>query len=475
MVLEYYKLREQPFGVTPDARYLYASATHREALASLLYGVQVGRGFVALIAKPGMGKTTLLFRALQQLQSRAKVVFLFQTIYTPVDFLRAVLSDLGVAETQGSFIDLQLRLNQVLTELSRAGKPLVVIIDEAQNLDDSVLELVRMLSNFETSREKLIQIILSGQPQLADKLSSPRLLQLRQRISIFACLKPFSAEETALYIDHRLRTAGYSADAPLFTPGALELIAKYSEGIPRNINNLCFNALSIGCALKRKTIDCDILSEVIGDFDLEPLRENLSPAPRPEHNAAQLPQVTVPAASASPMLNAWPEALPPRPEQNVAQQPRVPIFTAASASPILKVWPWKLGVASAVLACVALGALGGVIFQSHRSTAIRSSISDAKPAPSPATAKQAPQVATASLVRVTPGQTLYWICVENFGSCNAERLQEIHTLNPWLSDLNHIETGQTIRVPIVQGALRPTQSSAEPSGHELAQKRDTNE
>ncbi len=195
MVLDYYKLREQPFGVTPDSRYLFLSATHREALASLLYGIEAGRGFIALIAKPGMGKTTLLFHALNQLRNKARTVFLFQTICTPVDLLRALLTDLGVRETQGSLIQMQLRLNELLVEQSRLGKRVVVVIDEAQNLDDSVLELVRMLSNFETSREKLIQIILSGQPQLAEKIASPELVQLRQRVSMFARLKPFSPED----------------------------------------------------------------------------------------------------------------------------------------------------------------------------------------------------------------------------------------------------------------------------------------
>ena len=205
MVLDYYKLREQPFGVTPDSRYLFLSATHREALASLLYGIEAGRGFVALIAKPGMGKTTLLFHALNQLREKARTVFLFQTICTPVDLLRALLTDLGVQETRGSLVEMQLKLNEILAEQSRSGKRVVVVIDEAQNLDDSVLELVRMLSNFETSREKLIQIILSGQPQLAEKIASPELVQLRQRVSIFARLKPFSAEDTAAL--HRSQTA----------------------------------------------------------------------------------------------------------------------------------------------------------------------------------------------------------------------------------------------------------------------------
>ncbi len=269
MILDYYRLREQPFGATPDSRYLFASETHREALASLLYGVAAGRGFVALIAMPGMGKTTLLFESMRQLRRNAKTVFLFQTISTPLEFLTALLADLGVEETQGGLIALQAKLNDILVEQARRGERLVVVIDEAQNLNDSVLEFARMLSNFETEQQKLVQIILSGQPQLAVKLASPQLMQLRQRISMVAYLRPLSAEETELYVSHRLRLAGHKSDKPLFTSAALQLIARHSKGIPRNINNLCFNALSLGCALKRKMIDVEIIKEVIADLDLD--------------------------------------------------------------------------------------------------------------------------------------------------------------------------------------------------------------
>ena len=164
---------------------------------------------------------------------------------------------------------MQLKLKDLLLEEFRVGKRVVMVIDEAQNLDDSVLELVRMLSNFETSREKLIQIVLSGQPQLAEKIGSPDLVQLRQRVSIIARLNPFSAKETALYIEHRLRMAGYSFDMPLFTKDALALIAQYSEGVPRNINNLCFNSLALGCALKQKPIDAGVVREVLSDLSLD--------------------------------------------------------------------------------------------------------------------------------------------------------------------------------------------------------------
>jgi general secretion pathway protein A len=272
MVSQHFKLREQPFGVTPDPKFLYASASHREALASLLYGLQSGLGFVSLIAKPGMGKTTLLFDVLRRLRDTRTTVFLFQTITTPVDLLRAILIDLGIKDVRESLVDLQTQLNKVLLNQCAAHKSVVVVIDESQNLNDSVLETVRMLSNFETSSHKLMQIILAGQPQLAEKLMTPDLLQLRQRISIFAHLTPLSTTETAAYILHRLRFAGLETEASIFTPSAVALIARHSEGIPRNINNLCFNSMSLAFALKRTEIDSEIVDEVISDLNV---REHL--------------------------------------------------------------------------------------------------------------------------------------------------------------------------------------------------------
>ncbi len=287
MVLDYYELREQPFGVTPDSRYLFLSASHRRALASLLHGVDTGSGLVALIAETGLGKTTLLFQALSQLQEKALTAFLLQTVCTPMDLLRSILTGLGIQERQGSLIHMQLRLKEVLMEQSRRGKRVVVIIDEAQSLDNSVIELAQTLSNFETSREKLIQIILAGQPQLGERIAWTEFDQLRQRASIVASLEPFSREDTELYIDHRLRIAGYASEAPLFTRDALALIAEHCQGVPRNINNLCFNSLSLGCALQSNPIDRHIVREVIADFDLERWVKRSPVAARPEQIGSQ--------------------------------------------------------------------------------------------------------------------------------------------------------------------------------------------
>jgi general secretion pathway protein A len=458
MVLDYFNLREPPFGVTPDSKYLYLGETHREALASITYGVEAGCGFVALIATPGLGKTTLLFQAMNQLRDKARTVFLFQTVCTPLDLLRSLLSGLGIREFKGSLTEMQLKLKEVLLEEFRLGKRVVVVIDEAQNLDDSVLELVRMLSNFETSREKLIQIVLSGQPELAEKIASPELVQLRQRVSIVARLQPFSAKETALYIEHRLRMAGYSFDVPLFTKDALALIAEHSEGIPRNINNLCFNSLALACALRQKPIDAGIIREVVGDLSLDRFRKP-------------------PAAAASKQERAT---------------GGIPAFLAAASAS-----PWFTGslVKVAVAAAIVL-ALGGTLLGGHRWKAAQVAGPAKSVTPAPAAAP-APLVAGAgrpvplepqaapvgagmrpaaaanrapamesvtNTVQVTPGKTLLRICVDNFGKCDPAILQEIHRLNPALSNPDHIEAGQSIRIPATPWVSRAsvTEPGAKP-------------
>src|SRR5207249_2835643 len=180
MFLEFYGLNEQPFGVTPDPRFIYPSRTYSKAFNSLSCGIEAGRGFQALIAKPGMGKTTLVFQLLKQLKQTSRAVFLFETQGDSGDLLHHLLSalQLDVAEQDQDIVSMHRKLNQVLVRELLAGRRFVLIIDECQNLDDSVLETVRLLSNFETPQTKLMQIILVGQTQLADKLLSPSLAQL---------------------------------------------------------------------------------------------------------------------------------------------------------------------------------------------------------------------------------------------------------------------------------------------------------
>jgi type II secretory pathway predicted ATPase ExeA len=270
MLSRYYGFREDPFGASPDPRCLYQSSTHCEALASLKYAYSSNRGFITLIASPGMGKTTLLFRFLEEIRHSARTAFIFDidAQCEPREIVSFILRDIGIVPGRDhAEMHEQLRL-AVLAE-AKAGRRFVVVIDEAQNLSDAALEVVRMLSNFETSRAKLMQVVLAGQPQLADTLMKPSLLQLRQRISTFCRIERLSVEQTKAYIDHRLSFVGYDGP-PLFTAEAVSRLTAASQGIPRNINNLCFNALSLCCAMNRKQVDDAMVAEVIADQQLIP-------------------------------------------------------------------------------------------------------------------------------------------------------------------------------------------------------------
>ncbi len=270
MFLEFYGLNEQPFGVTPDPRFLYMGPAQQEAFSSLVYGIETGRGFMALIASPGLGKTTILLRLMEYLRESARTAFLFQLHTNSQEFLRNLITDLDIEPLGHDLGNLQRQLGDVLIQEAKSGRRIVVAIDEAQNLDFDILETVRMISNFETPQAKLLQIVLAGQPQLADKLTSPHMEQLRQRVSIITHSSTLKGDDISKYVDHRLRVAGYTGNG-LFTPSALGLIGTYSHGIPRNINNLCFQALSLGYAKNQKKIDDAILREVIADLNLESL------------------------------------------------------------------------------------------------------------------------------------------------------------------------------------------------------------
>lgn len=263
-LLEYFGLREQPFGVTPDPRYLYFSPSHAEAFASLIYAIEAKRGFSALIAEPGMGKTSLLFHLLDKMQHSARTAFLFQPEPDQHGLLRSLLSDLGINTELQSVSEMHEVLNDLLLVESRTGKHFVLVIDEAQDLDDSVLESVRLLSNFETAQTKLMHIVLAGQPALANRLARPELTQLRQRIAAWAGLSPLTSAECGAYIDHRLKVAGYEG-TNLFPAASRALIASASRGLPRNINHICFGCLSLAFAKQVQQMDSGIVRDVLRD------------------------------------------------------------------------------------------------------------------------------------------------------------------------------------------------------------------
>lgn len=273
MFLQFYGMREQPFGVTPDPRFIHFSRTHREALSTLFCGIQDHRGFLALIAPPGTGKTTLLFYLLERLQASARTVFLFDTPSDPEDLMLYLASDLGLNTAGLRSFNMRQQFDALLSKERLAGKNVVIVVDEAQNLSHPVLEKLRMLSNFECGTHKLLQIVLAGQPSLATRLARPDLLQLRQRLSTVTGIAPLAEGEVCAYVQHRLTVAGCGGE--LFTRNALALVAAESGGTPRTINILCYNALALGCAQKRKRIDSDIIEEAAKDLALETIKRGV--------------------------------------------------------------------------------------------------------------------------------------------------------------------------------------------------------
>jgi len=243
MYLSYYGFKEMPFNITPDPRFLFLSPTHQEALQHLKFGVRERKGFIVLIGEVGCGKTTLCRRFLNELDpARFDTALILNPRVTETQMLKAILRELGETKLARSQVDLVSQMNRVLLERIGRGRDIVLIIDEAQNLSFEVLEQVRLLSNLETDKQKLLQIVLLGQPELKEILARDELRQLRQRILVHYELHPLSRRDMIHYIQHRLTLAGGSG-RPAFTPWALREIHKASRGIPRIVNNLCDKAM----------------------------------------------------------------------------------------------------------------------------------------------------------------------------------------------------------------------------------------
>lgn len=262
MYLSFYGLKARPFNTTPDPSFLYLAPAHREALAQLLYGVHERKGFIVLTGEVGTGKTTLLQTLVQRLDGDAAVAFLFNSTLPFDGVLEYMLEDLGIAKAGESRAQRLFALNNFLIERRRAGQTTILILDEAQNLDPPTLEQVRLLSNFETPTEKLLQILLVGQPELEAKLQLPELRQLRQRIGLRCSIPPLTPEETTDYIRTRLRIAG-ARDSGLFTDRAVARISEYAGGIPRVINIVCDHCLLFGYADQKRMADRDIVEQAI--------------------------------------------------------------------------------------------------------------------------------------------------------------------------------------------------------------------
>ena len=278
MYCAYYGLVRRPFEMTPDPAFLYLGETHREGLATLVYGVQSGKGFVLLTGEVGTGKTTLLHALLGQLEADTASAFLFNPRLEPLDFFRVLLDEYGIEVECRTKAEYLLTLNAFLIE--RLGKNLktVLIIDEAQTLSPEMLEEVRLLSNLETPTSKLLQIVLVGQPELVDILARPELRHLRQRIVLRHQLRPFDERESDAYIDERLALAGYTGKG-IFNRGARREIHAVTGGVPRLVNVVCDGALLLGYSRQLAAIDASAVREVAADLQLVSVPRGTGDAP----------------------------------------------------------------------------------------------------------------------------------------------------------------------------------------------------
>lgn len=277
MYKSFFGLKENPFNVNPDPRFLFLTKEIEEALTGLMYGIQTRKGFITLTGEVGTGKTTLINRLLDWLHHRrARTAFLFNSRMNSNQLFDFILAEFDIECESKSKSQQLLKLNQWLLDRYRAGETVVLVIDEAQNLTYPVLEEIRLLTNLETSTEKLLQIVLSGQPELEEKLKLPQLRQLRQRIMLRCKTAPLTKEQTHEYITERLRIAG-AAGEPIFSQGAMDAVHIYSLGIPRVVNLLCEHSLVNAFVDQQRPIKSKIVEEVAREFQLDEI-EPIAPS-----------------------------------------------------------------------------------------------------------------------------------------------------------------------------------------------------
>ena len=461
MYSQFYGLRESPFALTPDPRYLFLSEPHKEALASAVYGVQERKGFVLILGEVGTGKTTLIRHLLGRFGPNIRSVFVFNPAVSFIELLQLILRDLELPCPSLRRVEMIDTLNDYLLKEAAAGRYVVVIIDEAQHLSPTVLEEVRMLSNLETARGKLIQILLVGQPELGEKLGRPELRQLRQRISLVAELKPLSFEDTSQYIAHRLEVAG-QPEPGLFKRRALKTIYRASGGIPRLVNVICDKALVLGYGAGAKRIKSGIVKEVLKDWKPFEQRSRASARAsrarlamrrriRTDRPLLKAAAVVIGVAGAALLLmlagqrdgdliaRLWRGLLPSRASGTVVRPAAMPTLLGA---------PTSEGVAPRTSAPVP-----ELPPRSEARPSAAARVVDAPP-PSPVPERPAPALTTAleaggqgREIVVGAGEALSALITRNYGRAELTLLDFVKTANPDVTSIDMVRVGQRLKLP----------------------------
>jgi type II secretory pathway predicted ATPase ExeA len=435
MYLSFYQLKKEPFHITPDPEFLYLSPSHKQALGSVIYGIEQRKGFIAITGEVGVGKTTILRSYLDRAErEQLKIIYVFNCNVSFGGLVKTIHRELGPTTSAATNVyEMVDQLHSILIEEYRQGRNVALIIDEAQNMPIATLENLRMLSNLETSKDKLIQILLVGQPEFDRKLELHELRQLKQRIAIRCKILPLTRGESIDYIRHRLAKASRKKKTKLFSRGALSLIVKHSRGIPRMLNVLCDNSLITGFGYDQKVITPKIVKEVIADF----AGRSLGPWKRfkswlVEHPAAKDNDET--SFDAEGGLDVLPE-------------PRILRVVPKSHEMELPLEPFHFP--------------SGVGKPAIPQVAEPLAVGDPKPPADSKSEKEdplrreednghAPMIQPSFFYRFfTQKGSLPTLVADVYGYCNDELISIVKQANPKIQDFDQIKIGQIIRFPIL--------------------------